>query len=142
MQIVADPERLTQVLANLLINAARYSPMPGEISLRCNVGPDTLTVSVSDSGVGIKLEDIDKLFRLFGRLKCSTEDQISGLGVGLALSRSLIELHDGSIAVQSDGPGKGSCFTVRIPLNRSPARSVDQAQAISTRSGRDARLKR
>jgi signal transduction histidine kinase len=115
IEIEADGQRLSQVLANLLNNAARYSPRPDEIRLAASVADSKLKISVTDHGMGIRPQDMEKLFHLFSRLEHGV-DRSPGLGVGLALSRSLVELHGGSIDVHSDGPGKGSCFTVTLPL--------------------------
>jgi PAS domain S-box-containing protein len=118
VELEADDHRLAQVLANLLINAARYSPQPGEIRLDCDVIDGQLKMAVTDHGMGIRPQDMQKLFRLFTRLD-GAAGRSDGLGIGLSLSRSLVELHGGSIAVHSDGEGKGSCFTVMLPLPNS-----------------------
>jgi signal transduction histidine kinase len=116
LEIEADGQRLSQVLANLLTNAARYSPQPGEIRLDCNVIDGELKMAVTDHGMGIRAQDMEKLFRLFTRIDGAAA-RSEGLGIGLALSRSLVELHGGSIVVHSDGEGKGSRFTVILPLH-------------------------
>jgi signal transduction histidine kinase len=114
LEIEADGQRLSQVLANLLSNAAHYSRQPDEIRLVCRVAGGELKIAVTDHGMGIAPQDLEKLFQLFTRLE--RDNGGAGLGIGLALSRSLVELHGGSIEVHSDGPGKGSCFTVTLPL--------------------------
>lgn len=125
VELEADGQRLAQVLGNLLTNAARYSPEPGEIRLAAHREGDVLRIGVTDHGMGIRPEDMEKLFQLYARLRPGIE-RAPGLGIGLALSRSLVELHGGSIAVKSDGPGKGSCFTVTLPLAAAPARQADR----------------
>jgi PAS domain S-box-containing protein len=115
IELDADGQRLSQVLANLLINAARYSPEPDEIRLAASIADGELKIAVTDHGMGIKPQDLERIFQLFTRVERSGSHG-AGLGIGLALSRSLVELHGGSIDVESDGPGKGSCFTVTLPL--------------------------
>ena len=117
LEIEADGQRLSQVLANLLSNAAHYSRQPDEIRLGCSVAGGKLKIAVTDHGMGIAPQDMEKLFQLFTRLE--RDNGGPGLGIGLALSRSLVELHGGSIEVHSDGHGKGSCFTVTLPLRAS-----------------------
>jgi signal transduction histidine kinase len=116
LELNADGHRLAQVLANLLTNAAHYSPQPGEIRLSGRRNGERVTIGVTDHGMGIEPHDMAKLFRFYSRL-APAADRAPGLGVGLALSRSLIELHGGTIDVKSDGRGKGSCFTVTLPLD-------------------------
>ena len=133
--IRADGQRVSQVLANLLTNAARYSPQPGEIKLDCDVVDGVVKLAVTDHGMGIRPEDMSKLFHLFGRLDTSASHR-AGLGIGLALSRSLVELHGGSIEVKSEGDGKGSCFTVTLPASGpSPGASAPRSGSGSRDKG-------
>ena len=111
LRLDGDPVRLTQILANLLNNAARYTPPGGRISVTLARQADTALVSVRDSGAGIAPEALPRLFEMFSRGADS-----SGLGIGLALCRRLAEMHGGTIEAQSEGPGQGSAFTVRLPL--------------------------
>ena len=130
VELEADGQRLAQVLGNLLTNAARYSPQPGEIRIAARRDGDALKIGVTDHGMGIRPEDMEKLFHLYSRLRPGIE-RLPGLGIGLALSRSLVELHGGSIEVKSDGPGKGSCFTVTLPLAAGPGRPADRPLATA-----------
>jgi signal transduction histidine kinase len=116
-----DMVRLTQVFANLLDNAARYTAEGGEIRLAARRDGNAAAVSVRDNGIGIAPELRARIFDLFtrGQRGCGP----GGLGVGLTMVKSLVELHRGSIEVQSGGPGKGSEFIVRLPL--SDARAGD-----------------
>ena len=113
----ADALRLSQVIANLLSNAAKYTEPGGEIRLRARAGKGELCIEVSDNGIGMPAESLGDVFHMYTRLGSGDEGKPGGgLGIGLALARGLVALHGGSIAAASDGPGHGSCFTVRIPL--------------------------
>ena len=111
----ADPFRLAQALTNLLNNAAKYSEPGGRIDLAVRrEGPDVV-LSVRDAGVGIAPEMLPRIFDLFMQEGRSAERAQGGLGVGLALVKSLVELHGGSVEARSDGPGRGSLFILRLP---------------------------
>jgi signal transduction histidine kinase len=112
-----DPVRLTQVLTNLLINAAKYTPPGGHISLTAVQEGGVATIRVRDDGIGIAAEKLPIVFRLFSRATPTSSAAGSGLGVGLAVSKQLIELHGGSIFARSEGVGQGSEFTVRLPTH-------------------------
>lgn len=113
--INGDPHRLTQLFVNLLNNAARYTPPGGQITLRSSVADNRAMVVVADNGIGVDAAMHDRIFDMFvrGRAQKSSD---SGLGVGLALSRRIAELHEGTVDVASEGSGRGATFTVRIPL--------------------------
>jgi PAS domain S-box-containing protein len=112
-----DPVRLAQTFANLLNNAARYTPRGGNIWLRATRENNAaVCVSVRDSGAGFTLEAQARLFEMFSRGEGS-----SGLGIGLALVRKLVEMHGGSVEAHSEGEGRGAEFLVRLPLDRAPA---------------------
>ena len=111
----ADPVRLGQIFGNLLSNAARYSEDGGEIFIEARREGGHAVVAITDSGEGIEPEQLPQIFRLFARGNRSAGRNQSGLGIGLALVRSLAELHGGSVEAASDGLGKGSRFTVRLP---------------------------
>ena len=114
--ITGDAHRMTQVLVNLLGNAVRYTPSGGEIGVVMEGDDTSVTVRVRDNGRGIDPELRERIFDMFVRGKHGKSDTGSGLGVGLALSRKIVELHGGSIDVVSEGPGKGSEFVVRLPV--------------------------
>ena len=116
IRLEADPIRLSQVLSNLLNNAARYTKSGGRISLVAEREVGSLLLTVTDNGAGIAPEMLPGLFEMFSQGAVSLEESQSGLGIGLSLARALIELHDGSIGVYSEGLGRGSQFTVRLPL--------------------------
>jgi two-component sensor histidine kinase len=110
-----DATRLAQVLDNLLSNAAKYQDDGGHIWLSaCQEGGEVV-FRVRDQGVGIPKERLSEVFDLFTQVDSTIDRSQGGLGIGLALVRSLVQLHSGSVAVSSDGPGQGSEFTVRLP---------------------------
>jgi signal transduction histidine kinase len=118
--VVADPGRVATILANLLRNAVKYSPGGGLVS--CTVGTNgwLASVSVSDQGIGIAPEDLEKLFTRFGRIQTRENRGISGTGLGLYLSREIARQHGGDIGVSSE-VGRGSTFTLSLPLQPEPA---------------------
>jgi PAS domain S-box-containing protein len=120
VSLSGDAARLVQVLANLLHNAAKYTDPGGEISLEASRDGTDLRLRVRDNGRGMTAEVRERLFEPFFQAPGSAEHVRSGLGIGLTLVRSLVELHGGSIEARSDGPGRGSEFEVRLPFDRSP----------------------
>ncbi|HEX4885383.1 MAG TPA: ATP-binding protein [Casimicrobiaceae bacterium] len=136
----ADTTRLAQVLANLLNNAAKYSDAGKPILLRVEAGPDAATISVIDEGIGIPADMIDRVFEMFTQVDTSLDRSTAGLGVGLSLARRLVELHGGSIRAASDGPGRGSTFTLQLPrveaLPQMHAVDAGQPAAPATRTRR------
>ena len=112
----ADAVRLAQLLANLLDNAAKYTLEQGRIRLTAEREDGQVRISVEDTGIGIPQEQLGNVFTLFKQLGTSLERAAGGLGVGLALVRSLAEMHGGSVEAASEGIGKGSKFTVRLPV--------------------------
>jgi PAS domain S-box-containing protein len=114
--VYGDRVRLTQVFANLLGNAAKYTPEGGKVWVKVSRAADNALVSVRDNGIGINEESLHHLFDLFYQAQPPLESIASGLGIGLTLARRIIELHGGSIEARSDGLGKGSEFIVHLPL--------------------------
>ncbi|MGN6513111.1 MAG: PAS domain-containing protein [Lysobacteraceae bacterium] len=114
--LVADRTRLTQVVANLLHNAAKYTPPRGRVALRAMVDDGRLHLAVEDNGSGIDGELLPQVFTLFAQASRTPDRAQGGLGIGLALVRGLVELHGGSVEAHSDGPGRGARFTVSLPL--------------------------
>jgi CheY-like chemotaxis protein/two-component sensor histidine kinase len=111
----ADPTRLSQTISNLLNNSAKYTPDHGRIELRAHLTNTGLEVAVRDNGLGIPPEMKDQVFQLFGQINRTLDRSQGGLGIGLALVRNLVELHGGTITADSDGPGRGSTFTISLP---------------------------
>ncbi len=112
----ADPTRLAQVVANLLNNAAKFTPPNGRIVLSVRAKAGFATIRVRDNGIGIASADLNSIFDMFVQLDASKTRDGAGLGLGLALARSLVALHGGEITAHSAGPGKGSEFRIRLPL--------------------------
>jgi len=117
LQVEGDPTRLAQVLQNLLVNAAKYTPEGGRIALSARRAGNDAEVIVLDNGRGIDPQDLDRIFELFaqGELEPGAHPD-SGLGVGLALARQLVRLHGGRMMARSAGLGQGAEFSFRIPL--------------------------
>ncbi len=118
--LMADATRLAQVLVNLLNNAARYTPAGGRIAVEAVVEEREVRVSVSDTGIGIPPEHLSGIFEMFSQVTPAVSRSGGGLGIGLALARGLVELHGGVITASSDGEGRGSRFTVRLPRAERP----------------------
>ena len=114
--LVADGPRLSQVLLNLLHNAAKYTNPGGRISLVVAPDGDRAVIRVKDTGVGIPAEMLVRIFEIFTQVDSSVERSRGGLGAGLTLVRSIVELHGGIVEAHSPGPGQGSEFIVRLPL--------------------------
>jgi signal transduction histidine kinase len=110
-----DPVRLAQAVANLLNNAARYTPRGGRIELSARRDGDAAHITVSDDGRGIPADVLPHIFELFYQGPQSPDRSEGGMGVGLTVARNLVEMHGGSVCAHSDGPGRGACFTVRLP---------------------------
>lgn len=114
--IRGDPVRVEQVLDNLLVNAAKFTPAGGTITLEVRREGHTARVSVQDTGVGIRAEHSESIFELFAQAGSDIARTMGGLGIGLTLVRQLTELHGGSVALASDGEGRGARFDIRFPL--------------------------
>ncbi|MFG6096398.1 ATP-binding protein [Leptothoe sp. ISB3NOV94-8A] len=130
----ADPRRIRQILANLLSNAVKFTDANGRVSLRVWRDPQNVMFQVEDTGIGIPEAQQAVLFETFKQLEAARQRQYPGAGLGLALTKQLVELHNGSIQVVST-PGKGSMFTVRIPLQHPdvPSHSYQSVEPITGR---------
>ncbi len=113
--LYADPTRLGQVIANLLNNAAKYTEPGGEIRLSAAAEGEQAVIRVSDTGVGIPQEMLPRIFELFTQVNPTLDRSQGGLGLGLTLVRSLVEMHGGTVEAHSAGPGRGSEFLIRLP---------------------------
>jgi len=141
LRLVADPVRLAQVLANLLINAAKYTDPGGRIELEARRKGGELMIAVRDNGIGISAEMMPRVFTLFAQASPALERSEGGLGIGLALVRGLLALHDGSVSVHSGGVGLGSEFLVRLPIgNPGDTESVSEANAPAHAAARPLRV--
>jgi CheY-like chemotaxis protein len=111
--VEADPDRLAQIVTNLLNNAARYTPAGGRITLAVTTTDGEVVISVGDSGIGLRAEDLGRVFDMFTQL---AEPGRGGLGIGLALVKTVVELHGGRVEAHSAGEGQGSRFDVHLPM--------------------------
>jgi signal transduction histidine kinase/CheY-like chemotaxis protein len=116
-----DPVRLTQVVGNLLTNAAKYTDPGGHLSVVLARAGDTATVVVEDDGIGIAADLLPRVFEPFVQGEQAVDRSRGGLGIGLSLVRTLVELHGGTVTAHSGGPGKGTRFTVELPALAAPA---------------------
>jgi CheY-like chemotaxis protein len=129
----ADPVRLAQVFANLLNNAAKFSEPRGRVTLSAAVVGSRVRVLVRDEGIGMSADVLPRIFEMFAQADNSVARLHSGLGVGLALAKRLVELHDGTIAAESGGQGRGSVFTVTLPVMAALASDRGDAPATPPR---------
>jgi signal transduction histidine kinase/CheY-like chemotaxis protein len=137
----ADPDRLNQIIANLLHNAIKYTGQDGMIRIATHADGEHAVLAIVDSGVGIAPDLLPRVFELFAQGEQGPDRTHGGLGVGLALVRRLTELHAGTVSAHSDGLGKGSTFVVRLPRTSAPVVSAD-AQHPSTAASAAARAYR
>jgi PAS domain S-box-containing protein len=124
-----DPARISQVVGNLLQNAAKFTPAAGHVSLSLTrAADDQSIIEVRDDGAGIRQELLDRLFEPLVQDERMIAKSQGGLGLGLALVKGLVELHGGTVSAASDGPGRGSVFTVRLPASLTLTRNQDERQ--------------
>jgi PAS domain S-box-containing protein len=130
--IQGDRARLQQVFWNLLSNALKFTPEGGRINVTVKSDPKSATVAVRDSGIGIPPVFQSRVFEPFQQIKLKSTPQIGGLGLGLAIVRQIVELHGGTVTLESEGEGKGSTFTVRLPRHGAPHHEVVDVSAAAT----------
>lgn len=114
--VFGDKVRLAQIVGNLLVNAAKYTPSGGHVELAVSATDRHAQIRITDDGIGIAPEMLGKIFGLFTQVDSSNTRAQGGLGIGLTLAKTLVELHGGTIAAESRGPAQGSAFTVTLPL--------------------------
>jgi two-component system sensor histidine kinase BaeS len=112
----ADQDRAVQVLTNLLTNALRYTPAPGHVTVTARRAGSAVAFAVSDSGVGLRPEELARVFERFYRVDKSRSRALGGAGIGLTIARALVEAMGGRIGVESAGPGRGTTFTFTLPV--------------------------
>jgi PAS domain S-box-containing protein len=135
MPLFADPTRIEQVVVNLLLNAAKYTPEGGSISIAAYPENEHVVIKVKDTGVGIPREMLTRVFELFMQVDPNLDRTQGGLGIGLTVVRRLTEMHEGTVAATSEGLGKGSEFTVHLPLSSIPSETVTPQAAPVVRQG-------
>jgi two-component system CheB/CheR fusion protein len=124
--VEGDPARLQQIQVNLLTNAIKYTPPGGQIRLAVRSEGEQAVLRVRDTGIGIPPDMQERIFNLFVQLNGATGDQDGGMGVGLTLVRTLVQLHGGTVTLHSDGPGLGTEFVIRLPLIQSASPDCPQ----------------
>ena len=132
LQVVGDHKRLVQVLVNVLNNAAKYTPTGGEIVLRVRAEDGAVRILVSDNGMGMSPELRARVFELFAQADRSADRSQGGLGLGLALVKMLVELHGGTVSVDSAGEHQGSTFAITLPATEAMAAPQPVAVAATT----------
>jgi signal transduction histidine kinase len=128
-RVDGDASRLQQVVWNLLTNAVKFTPEGGCVGLRCERQDDHVIIEVSDSGIGIEPQDKDKIFDAFEQGGRAITRQFGGLGLGLAIAKRLVEMHEGKISVYSEGRNRGAIFRVQLPLSSSELAADAQESA-------------
>ncbi len=127
--MMGDPDRLQQVVWNLLTNAVRFTPSKGRVTVRAERQGSNMTVVVQDTGAGIPAAHLPHIFERFRQVDSTTTRQHGGLGLGLAIVRHLSEAHGGSVVAESDGPGQGTTFTVSLPIRAVDTSVVEPGEA-------------
>ncbi len=128
LTVDGDPTRLLQVIENLLINAAKYTPVGGQIKLSLRRNDSVIEISVADNGVGIDPESLESVFDLFVQTVSTDDGAGGGMGVGLTLVKQMVDLHGGTVTAHSEGSGKGCVFTVSLPFAE---RKLSQADSVA-----------
>jgi signal transduction histidine kinase len=138
---VLDPTRIAQVIGNLLHNASKYTAVGGEICIEVSAAGGSATIRVIDPGAGIPASQLERVFDMFAKIERSVPNANGGLGIGLALSRQLALLHDGSLVAHSVGEGHGATFTLSLPLVAAAPAVSAVGQADAARASGDKALK-
>jgi PAS domain S-box-containing protein len=126
--VSADKVRLGQCIANVLVNAAKYTPDGGEIRIRPHLEGNAAVVEITDNGIGVEPEFLPRIFELFAQSERGLDRAQGGLGVGLTVCKQIVELHGGSVIASSPGVDRGSTFTIRLPLAAQPAMAPRAAE--------------
>ncbi len=136
-----DSTRLTQVIGNLLHNAQKFTPAGGSVSVKLEpAGYDFAHITVRDNGIGIEAPMVGQIFDVFRQAEQGLDRSRGGLGLGLALVKGLVELHNGTVSASSEGTGKGSVFEISLPLGAKMAAVVPQVDSEADSSGEKARV--
>ncbi|HSK79323.1 MAG TPA: response regulator [Thermoanaerobaculia bacterium] len=129
--VLGDSDRLQQVVWNLLSNAIKFTPQGGQVSVRLETAPGNATIRVADTGAGIRPDFLPYVFDRFRQAESTITRSHGGLGLGLSIVRHLVELHGGTVEVESEGEGRGAAFTVRIPIRADLAPSLAAGRAAA-----------
>ena len=135
MPLLADPTRAEQIIANLLNNAAKYTPEGGRVAVRAYPAHGMAVIKVSDTGVGLPPEMLPRVFDLFAQADRTLDRSQGGLGIGLTVARKLAEMHGGTLSAASAGLGCGATFTVRLPLCEHPAMVEERPALLGGKEG-------
>jgi PAS domain S-box-containing protein len=128
--VFGDPARLNQIVANILSNAIKYTPADGNISLDARLSGDSVIIEVKDNGIGIPDERLTEVFDLFTQLSLSNPSSYTGLGVGLALAKQLVEMHEGRIEIFSEGASKGTRVNIHLPTVSAPEWAISPEESF------------
>lgn len=140
LYVSGDTVRLTQVFSNLLNNACRYTPEGGRVHVTLSTEDGSAVVSIADTGIGVEAGMQERIFELFEQANQTLKRGSAGLGVGLTLSRQIIQLHQGTLSMHSEGLNQGSCFTVRLPLVAGEPRQAANDQVNEPAATRPLRI--
>jgi signal transduction histidine kinase/CheY-like chemotaxis protein len=140
LAVHGDPTRLSQVMSNLLTNAAKYTPSGGRIAVRAWSDGDRAMISVTDNGIGIEPAMLERVFEPFAQARQAIDRAQGGLGLGLAIVDNLVKLHRGTVTAHSDGPGRGSVFTLALPLLGEPPVAREALPAPRATTASEARI--
>jgi two-component system CheB/CheR fusion protein len=121
IEVEVDTRRMHQVIVNLLNNAIKFTPHGGHVWVTATVDQTHFICYIKDSGKGIERDLLPKIFDVFTQAESGRADRGAGLGIGLAVVKEIVSLHQGTVEVRSEGPGKGSEFTIRVPLRKPEA---------------------
>jgi signal transduction histidine kinase len=132
--VLADVDRLRLAIEHLLSNGLKYSPASSGVFVRVSADDTTARLEVRDAGVGLSDNDHRLLFQKYGRVRNTRTERILGVGLGLYVTRLLVEAHRGKIAARSVGPGMGSTFTIELPLAHAARSEMPEAHTAETRA--------
>jgi len=140
--VSGDRVRLEQVFSNLLANASKYSSSGSAISIGVSLSPSSAEIDITDNGMGLRADELETIFKPFQQAGNGERTLAAGLGIGLALVKSFVELHGGSVSATSDGQGRGSTFRVQLPVSKPPREYAPQNAPLGlfAREGSDAPL--
>ena len=126
-RFAVDPTRIAQLFGNLLSNAVKFTPDGGKVEVRLGTERDQAVLTVTDTGIGIPVADRERIFDRFFRTAIAKRQAIQGTGLGLTITQAIVAAHNGTIAVEGD-EGRGSTFTVRLPLRPAPAPDAEEPE--------------